>query len=118
MLASPQTAAINPLVAGALARCVSASLVSPLELIRTQIQARVVIPGSPPPSVAEALKGIFRQEGVTGLWRGLSATLARDVPFSAVYWGGYESMKRAFTPEEEAGAPPSFRVAFAAGALS
>lgn len=33
------------------------------------------------------------QDGSKALWRGLPPTLWRDVPFSAIYWMGYEKCK-------------------------
>lgn len=42
--------------------------------------------------------GVVRQavqvEGPRVLWRGLLPTLLRDVPFSAMYWVGYEHFRR------------------------
>lgn len=36
---------------------------------------------------------MVQREGPQALWRGLLPTMLRDVPFSAVYWMGYEEMK-------------------------
>ena len=36
---------------------------------------------------------IVRRHGWMQLWGGLGPTLIRDVPFSGVYWGGYEFLK-------------------------
>src|SRR5690606_17053849 len=41
----------------------------------------------------ENMKEMVAVEGYTSLWRGLTLTLWRDVPFSAIYWLGYESTK-------------------------
>lgn len=63
--------------------------------------------------IGEALRLLVKQDGVTGLWRGLSPTLLRDVPFSAIYWMNYETIKKFF------GSPvPSFGFSFVAGAVS
>ena len=35
------------------------------------------------------------KSGPLALWKGLGPTLWRDVPFSAVYWAGYENTKAA-----------------------
>ena len=41
--------------------------------------------------------------GYTSLWRGLTLTLWRDVPFSGVYWWGYESIRSLLTEARERG---------------
>ena len=76
------------LVAGALARSISATLVTPLELVRTRLQASHA--RSSFSSVFSPLMREVQMEGVGVLWRGLGATLWRDVPFSALYFTGYE----------------------------
>jgi len=35
-----------------------------------------------------------KYSGVSGLWMGLGSTLLRDVPFSAIYWLNYETIKK------------------------
>lgn len=56
---------------------------------------------------------LIKQDGVTGLWKGLFSTLLRDVPFSAVYWMNYETIKSFFGTTT-----PSFGFSFLAGAIS
>ncbi|KAH9253053.1 hypothetical protein BASA81_008959 [Batrachochytrium salamandrivorans] len=80
----------SPLLAGAFARIVSATVISPIELIRTRMQA-----GNN--GMLDIIGGISRNVALGGprsLFRGLLPTLWRDVPFSAIYWVGYENIKK------------------------
>jgi solute carrier family 25 protein 39/40 len=43
------------------------------------------------------LKEMVSNEGYHSLWRGLTLTLWRDVPFSALYWWGYEYGRKRLT---------------------
>ena len=45
------------------------------------------------------------------LWRGTAATLARDVPFSALYWAGLEPMRRGLTSRDAVAAADPWAVA-------
>jgi len=38
----------------------------------------------------------LQSEGIAGLFRGLSTTLARDLPFNFVFLGSYEAIVSAF----------------------
>lgn len=80
----------SPLVGGSVARVMAAVVVSPIEMLRTRMQAS----SSNERSVMRATMGGIREmvgnEGYTSLWRGLTLTFWRDVPFSALYWWGYE----------------------------
>jgi len=82
---------IVSLISGALARSISATLVTPLELLRTRLQASHGRSSSL--SVIRPLVEEVQIHGISVLWRGLSATLWRDVPFSAIYFTGYEAGK-------------------------
>eukprot|EP00520_Triparma_pacifica_P002133 CAMPEP_0118632678 /NCGR_PEP_ID=MMETSP0785-20121206/578_1 /TAXON_ID=91992 /ORGANISM="Bolidomonas pacifica, Strain CCMP 1866" /LENGTH=286 /DNA_ID=CAMNT_0006523475 /DNA_START=153 /DNA_END=1010 /DNA_ORIENTATION=- len=78
----------SALLAGGAARVVSTSIVSPLELVKTRQMNSTV-----PTSMAAEFKSIIGVGGFSGLWRGARVTLARDVPFSAVYWVVVESVR-------------------------
>ncbi|KAF9242885.1 mitochondrial carrier domain-containing protein [Melanogaster broomeanus] len=105
-----------PLVAGVTARTCLTSLLSPLELVRTNLQSTPMSPDQPHtlPSVLRSIRTLVREQGILFLWRGLGPTLWRDVPFSGIYWAGYESWKRYFESRGKTGV----YVAFASGAIS
>jgi len=88
---SPQSPAPSwvSLTAGGLARLVAVSLVSPLELVRTKMQSQKM----PWSQVIRCVRDLVTTQGVRGLWNGYTATLLRDVPFSALYWPLYESTR-------------------------
>ncbi|KAK7064172.1 mitochondrial carrier [Favolaschia claudopus] len=105
-----------PLSAGILARSTITAIMSPLELVRTNLQSTPVNPLKPNTlrSVLRSIRSQIRNHGVRFLWRGLGTTLWRDVPFSGLYWAGYETTKAAFRRNGYTGAG----VAFIAGASS
>lgn len=86
-----------PLLGGMVARTLAATTVGPIELIRTRMQAAS---SSSNNHMMEAFKGVSEMvgtHGYTSLWRGLTLTLWRDVPFSGLYWWGYEVIRSKLT---------------------
>ena len=124
--------ASTPLVAGPLARLIAVTIISPIEMVRTKMQARPELKSFG--DVGSVVRSAVRTEGWTSLWRGLGPTLLRDVPFSAIYWSGFELIKSAALDRlgkpghggaggdlADDDAPPAVlapRVAFAAGAVA
>ncbi|KAK5133043.1 hypothetical protein LTR08_008248 [Meristemomyces frigidus] len=84
----------QPLVGGSIARILAALVVSPLEMLRTRMQASRSGEKGVLRATVQGLKEMASNEGYHSLWRGLSLTLWRDVPFSALYWWGYEYGRR------------------------
>ncbi|MCJ1317287.1 hypothetical protein MMC15_002610 [Xylographa vitiligo] len=87
--------AYAPLLAGSLARIAAAAVISPVEMFRTRMQAtsgtgvfRATLSG---------LQDMVAAQGYTSLWRGLTLTMWRDVPFSGIYWWGYEATRNTLT---------------------
>ncbi|RKF64892.1 Mitochondrial carrier protein MTM1 [Erysiphe neolycopersici] len=85
-----------PLVSGSSARILAGTAVSPIEMIRTRMQAARVVGGNHYMRVLKGTQKIIAENGYFVLWRGLTLTLWRDVPFSAIYWTGYERLKKKF----------------------
>jgi solute carrier family 25, member 39/40 len=80
-----------PLLAGGTARLVTSFLTSPLEYLRT----RAATGGSTSKSsvTSEIHRIVTKEGGLPALFRGLQPTLARDVPFSAIYWCTIEQLR-------------------------
>ncbi|KAG7317888.1 hypothetical protein KOW79_018923 [Hemibagrus wyckioides] len=108
-----EKADLAPLVAGATARVGSATLISPLELIRTKLQSE----RQSYRQLSEVIRSAIRTEGWLALWRGLGPTLLRDVPFSAMYWFNYEKGK-AWLCRYNKTTEPTFSITFISGAVS
>ncbi|KAI1761769.1 mitochondrial carrier [Hypoxylon sp. FL1150] len=91
-----------PLVAGATARTIAAAAVGPIELFRTRLQASsgTTATGHLANTFTD-IRGMVTRGGYGSLWRGLPLTLWRDVPFSAIYWFGYESIRGKLTDMRE-----------------
>jgi len=104
---------VSPLVAGSSARTLATTMISPLELLRTKIQAM-----ENPPSMYKLGRQLVKSNGMLSLWQGLSPTLLRDVPFSAVYWVSVERSKVMLRPySREQGSFGEFMLSFAAGSV-
>lgn len=96
--------------AGSVARTIAATIVSPLELVRTKMQSQKLSYLE----VGQALKSMINTQGILGLWTGLRPTLMRDVPFSGIYWTSYESLKAIWNVTGS----PTFTFSFIGGAIS
>jgi len=73
-------------LAGASAGLVQTSIVSPMELIKTQMQ----VCGQT--EISGTVSHIYRAAGLPGIFRGLGVTATREVPAFAVYFSSYELM--------------------------
>jgi len=102
------TGAWISLLSGGLARLWAVTIVSPLELVRTKMQSQKMKLYE----VRSCIKDLVKTRGVIGLWSGYTATLLRDVPFSALYWPLYESIKSMHAEQN------SFYVTFVSGGVA
>lgn len=91
----------------------SATVISPLELIRTKLQSQK----QSYRELTACIRSAVETEGWLSLWRGLGPTLLRDVPFSAMYWYNYERGK-SFLAEWYKTGEPTLTITFMAGAAS
>ena len=84
----------TPFVAGTAARIAAASAISPIEMFRTRLQATSGSGAGHFKTTLEDLYHMTQTRGYSSLWRGLTLTMWRDVPFSGLYWWGYEEVKK------------------------
>lgn len=87
---------ILPVISGGVARLLAVTVVNPIELVRTKIQSEKL----KYTQLSEAIRTAVRTQGIGSLYRGWVPTVWRDVPFSMIYWLGYESFKTAMLKRE------------------
>lgn len=87
---------------GAIAGTVAATVVCPLDVLKTRLQVSAATTRAAGGSATEylstygALRRIVRQEGARGLYRGLGPTVAALLPNWGVYFSAYGALKRLF----------------------
>ncbi|DAZ93442.1 TPA: hypothetical protein N0F65_003139 [Lagenidium giganteum] len=109
---APALEPVLPMLAGSIARVAAATVTSPIELIRTRIQSDPDASG-----IVRTFRQAIRGGGYQSLLNGLAATLARDVPFSAIYWTSYEYLQSRLDRSQSVDITRTQR-AFICGALS
>uniref|UniRef100_A0A915C1P4 Leucine--tRNA ligase n=1 Tax=Parascaris univalens TaxID=6257 RepID=A0A915C1P4_PARUN len=102
-----------PMLAGSAARTISTTVVSPLEMVRTKMQSERLTYFE----IGLAIKRSCQSDGWPTFWRGWAPTLMRDLPFSAVYWTGYEYLKGVLLRRLKR-TETSFMISFFCGAVS
>ncbi|KAI9668680.1 MAG: mitochondrial aspartate-glutamate transporter agc1 [Trizodia sp. TS-e1964] len=100
----PKSGAIalhHEMFSGGLAGACQVIFTNPLEIvkIRLQVQGEIAktVDGVPPRSAIWIVKNL----GLVGLYKGASACLLRDVPFSAIYFTSYNHLKRDYFGESQ-----------------
>lgn len=74
---------------GCISRCLSGALLLPATLVKTRLESGLF----PYAGVRDALKIIYKNEGLGGLFSGLGVTLLRDAPFSALHLAIYTYLR-------------------------
>jgi len=82
-----QYSSVSPGLAGGLARIFCVTLMSPLEVLRTMQT------GGARGSSMDIVRSIQREHGFGGFYRGWSSTIARDAPYSAIYWYSFDLLR-------------------------
>ena len=106
------------MVAGGGAGASQVIFTNPLEIvkIRLQVQGEAIKRGLMTAAEKQSAMSIVRELGLSGLYKGSSACLLRDIPFSAIYFPTYAKMKRHFSNED--GTPSSAGHLLLAGAIA
>ncbi|KAK4948536.1 Mitochondrial dicarboxylate transporter [Elasticomyces elasticus] len=81
---------------GGSAASMAAVVTHPLDLIKVRLQTR--LPDAPKSTLGTAAY-VYRNQGITGLYAGLSAALLRQMTYSTVRFGVYEDLKERFAPQ-------------------
>ena len=96
---------IEPILAGGITGAVSALVLCPCDVLKCRAQVNVAH-GANVQTMSQMTTHIFRNHGVSGMYRGFASQVLRDVPFYASFFGSYEifcqMMKRHTTLEDPA----------------
>ncbi|KAI9739381.1 MAG: Mitochondrial dicarboxylate transporter [Claussenomyces sp. TS43310] len=97
---------------GGSASCFAACVTHPLDLtnllaVKVRLQTRRV---DAPKSMIGTFAHVSRNDGILGLYSGLSASLLRQITYSTTRFGVYEELKRKFTTEHSSPSFPSLIV--------
>ncbi|KIE01782.1 Mitochondrial carrier domain protein, partial [Metarhizium majus ARSEF 297] len=90
------------ILAGASAGGCQVVFTNPLEIVKIRLQVQGEVAKSVEGTPKRSAMWIVRNLGLVGLYKGASACLLRDVPFSAIYFPTYSHLKKDFFGETPA----------------
>lgn len=107
------------LFAGGAAGSCQVIFTNPLEIVKIRLQvAGEIAKAEGGDRVARGAVHIVRQLGLVGLYKGASACLLRDIPFSAIYFPAYAHLKKDTFHEGKDGKKLGFGEMLAAAAIA
>lgn len=107
--------------AGALAWFAGTFFESPIDLYKSQWQCQLIKAKadpkyvSPYKSVVDVVKESWRCSGIRGPYQAFHATMARNLPAGAVYFGVFENTKNAFAKTNADGKPTNAQIIMSGG---
>uniref|UniRef100_A0A8K9X1H8 Mitochondrial glutamate carrier 1 n=1 Tax=Oncorhynchus mykiss TaxID=8022 RepID=A0A8K9X1H8_ONCMY len=122
---------VKEMLAGCGAGTCQVIVTTPMEMLKIQLQdagrieaqrklmPETVVPGTAPtksPTAMQLTRELLKEKGIAGLYKGLGATLLRDVPFSIIYFPLFANLNDLGKRGAEGPAP--FYVSFLAGCLA
>ncbi|KAK2834551.1 hypothetical protein Q7C36_015252 [Tachysurus vachellii] len=123
---------LREMLAGCGAGTCQVIVTTPMEMLKIQLQdagriaaqrklmPEAVSPGGPvevkSPTAMQLTRELLREKGIAGLYKGLGATLLRDVPFSIIYFPLFANLNNFGKKGEEGPAP--FYVSFISGCIA
>merc|ERR1712130_879731 len=84
-------------LAGLASGAAAMSIAQPTDVIKIKLQAQGKLPPGVKPryhGFIHAFTTIFKEEGVRGLWRGLSANILRNATYNCVELAAYDQIKQ------------------------
>ncbi|KAL9096549.1 MAG: hypothetical protein Q9163_006422, partial [Psora crenata] len=81
---------------GAMSGAFTSLLLTPIELVKCQMQVPLVNGSARRPGPFAIIGNIFRHYGILGFWHGQLGTLIRETGGSAAWFGSYEGMSALF----------------------
>lgn len=87
-------------IAGGFSGILTTSVMAPGERIKCILQVQQAATGPPKYNgPVHVVKSLWKEGGIRSIYKGTVATLLRDVPANAAYFGGYEIIQRMMIPE-------------------
>ncbi|CAI2170568.1 11680_t:CDS:10 [Funneliformis geosporum] len=86
------------MIAGGLSAGPTTLIMSPVERVKVLLQIQGQGGVNKYKGPIDVVRQLYKEGGLGSIYRGFGATLARDGPGSAVYYGAYEATKRFLTP--------------------
>jgi len=99
---------------GGSASCFAACVTHPLDLVKVRLQTQEH--GVPRKNMLQMFSHVAKTDGVKGLYRGLSASIMRQLTYSTTRFGVYEELKQAFASKSDGNT--SFLTLFAMSSFS
>ncbi|XP_072528431.1 mitochondrial glutamate carrier 1 [Salminus brasiliensis] len=123
---------LKEMLAGCGAGTCQVIVTTPMEMLKIQLQdagriaaqrklmPQTVAPGGPvemkSPTAMQLTRDLLREKGIAGLYKGLGATLLRDVPFSIIYFPLFANLNN--LGKKGADGPAPFYVSFISGCVA
>lgn len=87
------------MMSGAMSGAVTSFILTPIELVKCQMQVQTAYTSAAPPkSITTLIRDVYRTKGLRGFWRGQLSTLFRESGGSCCWFTVYETALRAMRP--------------------